>query len=106
VLPHRLRELPAREIGDGLVAIEARGFCARLLGLAFLRELPPGYALLIPRCSSVHTFGMRFPLDLVFIGQDGKVRRIDRAVRPRRVRSCRGAAAVIEVAAKPSRDSF
>jgi uncharacterized membrane protein (UPF0127 family) len=105
VLPRRLRRLSARALGDGLVALEARGFRVRLLGLAFLRELPPGYVLLIPRCSSVHTFGMRFPLDLVFIGHDGEVRRIDRAVRPRRVRSCRGAAAVIEVAAKPSRDS-
>jgi uncharacterized membrane protein (UPF0127 family) len=101
VLPRRLRRLPAREIGDGLVALEARGFRARLLGLAFLRELPPGRALLIPRCSSVHTFGMRFPLDLVFVGPAGEVLRIDRAVGPRRVRSCPGAAAVLELSAEP-----
>lgn len=26
--------------------------------------------LLIPRCRSVHTYGMRFPLDLLFLGPD------------------------------------
>ena len=53
----------------------ARSFRARLLGLAFLRRLPPDCGLLIPRCSSVHTFGMRFALDVVFLDGDGEVLR-------------------------------
>jgi uncharacterized membrane protein (UPF0127 family) len=77
------------------VVLEARGLRARLLGLALLRDLPPGHGLLIPRCRSVHTFGMRFPLDLIWIGDDGAVLRVDR-VRPGRIRSCRAAAAVLE----------
>ena len=96
MLPRRLRRLPAREIGGGLVLVEARGLRARLLGLALLRELPPAYGLLIPRCRSVHTFGMRFALDLVWRGEDGRLLRVDRAVRRRRIRWCRAATTVEE----------
>jgi uncharacterized protein len=68
----------------------------RLRGLALRRETP-AEPLLIPRCSSVHTFGMRFALDLVWLGELGQVVRIDRRVRPGRIRSCRAACAVLEV---------
>jgi uncharacterized membrane protein (UPF0127 family) len=50
-----------------VVAFVADHYRARLLGLAWLRELPPGTGLLIPRCRSVHTFGMRFWLDVMFV---------------------------------------
>ncbi len=43
---------------------------SRLLGLAWLdRERAPE-GLLLLGCCSVHTFGMRFPLDLLFLGAD------------------------------------
>jgi len=70
---------------------------ARLLGLA-LRRAPPPEPLLIPRCRSVHTFGMRFALDLYWLGAEAQLLRVDWRVRPWRLRSCRGAAAVLEVA--------
>ena len=73
----------------------------RLLGLA-LRRRPPGHALLLPRCRSVHTFGMRFELDLVWLDADGRVLRVDEAVPPCRVRRCRGAAAVLEAGRMPA----
>ena len=73
---------------------------ARLLGLA-LRRRPPDYALLLPRCRSVHTFGMRFPLDLVWLDETGCVVRVDRGVPPCRVRSCRRARSVLELRASP-----
>ena len=69
----------------------------RLRGLAFRRR-PPAEPLLIPRCRSVHTFGMRFALDLVWLDGEGRTVRVDRGVRPGRVRSCKGAEAVLEVA--------
>jgi hypothetical protein len=100
MLPRRLRRLPSRTRDDGLVVLTARGFRARLLGLAFLRDLPPGYALLIPRCRSVHTFGMRFALDLVWLGERGEALRADRAVGRRQLRRCRRARAVLELAAR------
>jgi uncharacterized membrane protein (UPF0127 family) len=66
----------------------------RLLGLAFA---PPA-VLEIPRCRSVHTFGMRHPLDLYWL--DGpRIVRVDYDVPPRRVRTCRAARSVLEVPA-------
>jgi uncharacterized protein len=90
--------------------VVARSPLARLLGLA-LRRRPPGHALLLPRCRSVHTFGMRFPLDLVWLDGAGRVVRVDEAVPPWRVRSCRGADAVLEAGrmpamAEPQRNRF
>jgi uncharacterized membrane protein (UPF0127 family) len=83
-------------LDDSLVIHEATSFRARLLGLAFRREPPRGHALLIPRCRSVHTFGMRFPLDVAFLDERGSVVRLERSVAPRRVLFCRGASAVLE----------
>ena len=67
MLPPRLDRLPVIRLEDGIHALLAEGLRARLLGLAFLDPLPPGVALMIPRCRSVHTFGMRFPLDISFL---------------------------------------
>jgi uncharacterized protein len=79
----------------------ARSPWSRLLGLA-LRRRPPDWALLIPRCRSVHTFGMRFALDLVWLDARGRVLGVDECVRPGRVRVRRDAAGVVEVAAGDS----
>ena len=70
-----------------------------LIGLAFRAEPPPDQALLFPRCRSVHTFGMRFPIDVVFLDARGNVLLIEHAVPPGRVVSHKRAAAVVEVAA-------
>ena len=76
---------------------------ARLLGLAGLRGMPPWSALLLPRCSSVHTFGMRFPIGVLFLDEDFEVIGERRAVKPGRVVWQRGARAVVEFqAAEPT----
>ena len=72
---------------------------SRLLGLALRRRPPPGAGLLLPRCRSVHTFGMRFALDLVWLDRDWRLLAVDTDVPPWRVRSRSGAAAVLEVPA-------
>ena len=71
----------------------------RLIGLSLRGRPPPGHALLLPRCRSVHTCGMRFALDLVWLDAGGRVLGIDQSVPPWRMRSRRDAAAVLEVAA-------
>jgi len=76
--------------------VVARGL-RRLVGLIGRRAWPAGVALEIPHCRSVHTFGMRFALDLVWLGRAGEVVRVDRAVPPWRVRSCRRARSVLEL---------
>ncbi len=69
----------------------------RLLGLAGLEREEVGTGLLIPRCASVHTFWMRFDLDLVFLDRTGAPLSLRRRVPPRRVVWRRGAAAVLEL---------
>ncbi|MGH2980016.1 MAG: DUF192 domain-containing protein [Solirubrobacterales bacterium] len=53
--------------GPWLDAWVAEAFAARLTGLARVAGLPPGRGLLVPRCRSVHTVGMRFPIDVAFL---------------------------------------
>jgi uncharacterized membrane protein (UPF0127 family) len=98
-LPRRLRRLALTEVAQlpGIDVLVAADPLARLLGLAGLRALPPGTALLLPRTRSVHTCAMRFALDLVWLDADGRVVRVDRGVRPWRVRGCRAARAVVEM---------
>jgi pyruvate,orthophosphate dikinase len=98
-LARRLRRLPTASVLGCEVPVAA-GSRARLLGLAGLERERAGDGLLIPRCSSVHTFAMRFALDLVFLDADGRVLSTRRGVGPRRVVSDRRAAAVLELPAR------
>jgi uncharacterized membrane protein (UPF0127 family) len=77
----------------------ADDFRTRLLGLSRRDRSRAGPGLLIPRCSSVHTFGMRFELDVFFLDCAGRVIEVRRQVPPRRVLWCRGASAVLEIPA-------
>jgi hypothetical protein len=87
------------ELETGIRLHLAHTWRARLLGLAFLPALDPGDALVIPHCTSVHTFGMRFRLDVVFVDRDWLPIYIEYDVGPRRVLRSRFARSVIEVAA-------
>jgi uncharacterized membrane protein (UPF0127 family) len=95
----RLAALAARELPGGLRVAQARRFGERRRGLGRLDAIGAHEGLHIPRTRSVHTFGMRFALDLVWLGPDGEVVRVDRAVPPRRARTCLRARSVVEVAA-------
>jgi hypothetical protein len=92
----RLRRLP-RVAASGFDVPAASDVRSRLLGLACLDLDEAGAGLLIPRCSSVHTFGMRFSLDLYFLDARYVAIEVRRKVRPRRFASNRNAAAVLEV---------
>ena len=104
----RFEHLPRRVVGGGggrpappggLEVPIATGFRARLLGLTLLDRADAGPGLLIPRCAAVHTYGMRFALDVCFLGAHDEVLGVRRAVPPRRFVARRGAAAVLEVPA-------
>src|SRR5687767_4219573 len=98
-LTQRLRRLPERRVLEFTVRVAA-GRRSRLLGLAWLPRERAGEGLLIPRCSSVHTFGMRFALDVHFLDADGSVIATRRAVPRRRIVHCAGTDAVLEVPAQ------
>jgi uncharacterized protein len=70
---------------------------SRLLGLALLSRERAGEGLLIPRCRCVHTLGMSFPLDLLFLDREGRVVEVHREVGAGRVVRCPTADAVLEL---------
>jgi uncharacterized protein len=94
----RLRHLPGVSVLGHDVPL-AVGPRARLLGLSHLDLDEAGLGLLIPRCRSVHTFGMCFALDLVFLDRDGRPCSVRRGIPPRRLVWDRRASAVLELPA-------
>ena len=96
--PARLRFLPRREVLGGVYPVAATRR-ARLLGLAFLEPGAAGPGLLIPGCRSVHTFGMRFALDVWFLGPYGDPLDVRRSLGSRRVARHPEARSVLEVPA-------
>ena len=96
LLAQRLRRLSVATVLGHEVRV-ARGPRARFLGLAHLDRERAGSGLLIPRCSSIHTFGMRFELDVYFLDAEGRVLSVRRRVPPWRVLWQPGAAAVLEI---------
>jgi uncharacterized membrane protein (UPF0127 family) len=75
----------------------------RLRGLLGRAELAAGEGLLLRPSPSIHTWFMRFPIDVVFL--DGELRVLDvrHRVRPWRMAGRRGARAVLELAAGEAR---
>jgi uncharacterized membrane protein (UPF0127 family) len=94
--PFRFRALEFRRFLGFEVAV-ATTRLSRLLGLALLSRDRAGAGLLIPRCRSVHTFGMLFSVDVHFLDRQGRVIEIRRNVSPGRLIRSRKAAAVLEL---------
>ena len=88
---------------DGSVICErcvvADRMLPRMKGLLGKRELAAGEGLLIQPAPSIHTFFMRFPIDVVFLAKNGKVMKVAANVGAWRMRSCRRAFAVLELPA-------
>jgi uncharacterized membrane protein (UPF0127 family) len=71
----------------------------RKRGLLGRDGLEPGHALVIAPTNLVHTFAMRFPIDILFVARDGRVLKVSSAVPPRRIAGSLRGFAVIEMAA-------
>jgi uncharacterized protein len=88
---------------DGTTACErctvADRMLPRMKGLLGRKSLPAGEGMLIRPAPSIHTFFMRFPIDVVFLSRQGEVLKIAEHVAPWRARSCRHSYAVLELAA-------
>ena len=72
---------------------------ARNQGLLGRDRLDPSTALLIAPCFAVHTFRMRFAIDVIFVAKDGRVVRIVTDLGRSRMAGSLRAAAVVELAA-------
>ena len=69
----------------------------RMRGLLFRPQLKAGQALLIRPCSSIHMFGMRYALDILYLDKEFKVMKIVESIQPNRMSMCKGADMVIEM---------
>jgi hypothetical protein len=94
--PLRFRRLPTALVASRRVPV-AVTLLSRLLGLSLLRPEQAGEGLLIPRCRSVHTFGMRFAIHVVFLDSQRRPLAVRGALAPNRVVGERRAAAVLEL---------
>jgi uncharacterized membrane protein (UPF0127 family) len=68
-------------------------------GLLGRSSFPAGAAMVLAPCNGVHTWFMRFPIDVVFVARSGRVLSVRRAVAPFRLAFRMGAFAAIELAA-------
>ncbi len=72
---------------------------SRKKGLLGRDALPPACGLVIAPSQGVHTFGMRFPIDIVAVGRDGRVVKWRSDVPARRIVMAWSAFAIVELAA-------
>ena len=93
-----LRNASSGQIVAGRVEL-AMTRAARNKGLLGRDALARDHALLIAPCWSIHTWFMRFPIDVIFLARDGRVVKTRVAIGPWRMALARGAYAVVELAA-------
>ncbi len=78
----------------------AATFWTRLKGLLGKTHLPPTDGLLLKKCGSIHTFFMKFPIDVAYLDKNMVVAAIYPAVRPwRTLPGARGGVHTLEMAA-------
>ena len=77
---------PLQESFPTLIRVDrAETFWKRALGLIGKPRLEAGRGLLIPRCRSIHTCFMRFPIDVIFLDEQSQPMKIVRTIKPWRL---------------------
>jgi uncharacterized membrane protein (UPF0127 family) len=71
----------------------------RRTGLLKHSRLEPGQGLWIVPCESVHSFFMKFPIDLVYLDRGHKVLKVRHRMAPWRVSACLAAHSILELPA-------
>ena len=93
--------IKVRNLDRGTVLAEAADVAdtsaKRRTGLLRHSSLEPGSGLWIAPCESVHSFGMKFAIDLVYIDRKKKVRKVRKEMVPRRLSACLTAHSVLEL---------
>lgn len=77
----------------------ARDSASRRRGLLGRDSISTDQALVIAPCQGIHTFGMRFSIDVVATDRNGRVIKLRSRVSPRRVVLAWSAFAIVELAA-------
>ena len=87
------------QINGVTVAVNIRcafSWTARAVGLLLDRDLPHSTALWLRPCTSVHTIGMAYPIDVVFLDRDGIVQKVVPNLKPLRFAAASRAHSVME----------
>jgi hypothetical protein len=71
----------------------------RSKGLLGRKGLPPREGLWIIPCEAVHTFGMQFSIDLIYLDRKHQIKKLRSEVPPWRLSACFSAHSVLELAA-------
>jgi len=66
-------------------------------GLLGRSRLAPGEGLWIIPCEAIHTFGMKFPIDLIYLDRKNQIRKLCSNVSPWRLSACLSAHSVLEL---------
>ena len=74
-------------------------FLERMRGLLISSPLTENEGLLIAPCSSVHTIGMRYAIDLVFLDRQLTIVKTVRSLKPWRIAASNASSMVLELAA-------
>jgi uncharacterized protein len=82
-------------LGNSIDVADTRA--KRNTGLLKHQGLEPGHGLWIVPCESIHTFFMKFAIDVVYIDRKRRVRKVVRALVPWRASLCMTAHSVIEL---------
>src|SRR5262249_4040858 len=72
---------------------------SRRQGLLGRESLPPGEGLWIRPCEGIHTVGMKFPIDLIYLDRQHRIRKLVRNIRPWRISLCLSSHSVLELPA-------
>ncbi|HEU0231173.1 MAG TPA: DUF192 domain-containing protein [Burkholderiaceae bacterium] len=84
---------------DELFLFPAVGFVSRLRGLHAFQGLAWGCGLWIAPCGAIHTFGMGYAIDVLFLDRGHRIVRKVRHMRPNRIAWCAKARSVVELPA-------
>lgn len=96
-VPHRLiNQRTGATVAE--TVIPAFDSASRRRGLLGLDAMPVGQALIIAPSNAIHTWSMRFPIDVAFITKSGRIVKICPSVPSRRIAVSLRAYAVIECA--------
>lgn len=84
-----MKHLQVRNLTRGTIVAEKAGladnYFTRLRGLIGRRTLHAGEALIIRPCSSIHTFFMSFPIEVLFVDEGNRIVRATQAIAPWRI---------------------
>jgi uncharacterized protein len=91
--------IAARAVCLGKQIVFARTSAERREGLLGRKSLPPGHGFWLNPCEAIHTFGMAFPIDVVFLDRALRVRGMRSALAPKRIAICLRAESTLELPA-------